>query len=65
MTAADWQGTRPRDLIRHSWRCTRTGARVEAVRRLPDGTALVVMRCLECDRDDLLDRLRREHEATP
>ena len=58
MTPELWQGTRPRDRIRHSWRCTRTGARVEAVRRLPNGEALVVLRCTECEADDLAERVR-------
>ena len=64
MTPRPWQGTRPRDYIRHSWRCTRTGALVETVRRLPDGTPLVVMRCVECEADDLAERLRAEREES-
>jgi hypothetical protein len=59
MTPAPRQGTRPPDRIRHSWRCTRTGARVEVVRRLPNGEAHIVSCCVECDADDLVDRLRR------
>jgi hypothetical protein len=60
VTPAPWQGTRPLDRIRHSWRCTRTGARVETVRRLPTGDALVVLRCVECEADDLADRVREQ-----
>jgi hypothetical protein len=64
VTPAPWQGDRPPDRIRHGWRCTRTGARVETVRRLPFGEALVVLRCVECEADDLVERLRAEREES-
>lgn len=55
---------RPATRIRHSWKCTRRGATIETVRTDPTGRARIVEQCTECGHDDLLDRIRTEHEPT-
>jgi hypothetical protein len=61
-TPALWQGTRPPDRIRHSWRCTRRAPVVETV--VADSTSRnrVVSQCTECGHDDLPERIRAEAE---
>ena len=65
MTAATMQGSRPPSRVRHSWRCLRRGPLLETVRRLPNGEAVAVEQCAECQGDDLEHRLRVESEGGP
>jgi hypothetical protein len=55
---------RPPDRVRHGWRCTRRGVVVETIRRDQLNIAQIVTQCLECNGDDLTDRLRAERETT-
>jgi len=59
----DWPPGPP-DRVQHSWRCTRRGALVEAVKQDVLGHGHVVSRCVECDGDDMADRLQHEREPT-
>jgi hypothetical protein len=58
------QGDRPPSRVRHSWRCVRRGPLVETVKTDATGRGHVVEQCQECGADDLLDRIRTEHEPT-
>jgi len=43
----------PPDRIDHDWRCTKRRI-AEVVRRLPNGQARVVRKCLDCHREEPL-----------
>ena len=59
-TPAPWQGTRPPDRIRHSWRCVRRGPVVETVVADSTGRKRVVSQCAECGHDDMVERIAAE-----